>query len=563
MKQALKNKYTYIVVSVLLSLFLHALLLTVLMKVNIFPEIARELPREQTRKIELVPFKPRKKDVVKQELPSVTGPEDEKPPELPDDLMNDDKIPGAGGTIDTGSKINDGEMEIDIPEPPAELNTNPKLPSIVSVDGDSLPKDRLDFNRNMIPRLPRFDDAGISSLIPKNQKGDLGHLSGIGMRISLPPPKKKGMADLPTTMETRLIPDEPAVTMDPLVDVKIYKYPLPRGGGFFRIDISPNKKSEAMGTFYKDVIFLVDESGSIGSRRLAEFKLGLENSLKYLKPKDRLNIVAFKSRHYPLFQVPMHPTRMNLRKADAFIFKMTHGGSTNIYSALDPYVGKKNRIAARPLIIFLLSDGRCNAGAVVDNRELINKISNSNHNGAAIYSYSCGEDRNSFLMDLLAYRNRGESLNVPDIKGSNKELTRIIAAVSDVRVADLEYQISSDLADAAFPKRLPNLYKGKTLSIYGYYTDETKGVGLRITGRDASGLRREVVFGDSLKNALPAGPELARKWALQYIYHLYSLLSVRYDKKITDEIHNVAARYHLQLPYLDKHLVPRRKNYMR
>ena len=264
----------------------------------------------------------------------------------------------------------------------------------------------------------------------------------------------------------------------------------------------------------------------------------------------------------PMAESFLYPTAHNLKRADAFLFKLQHGGTTNIYSALQPYMGAKNRRGARPLIIFLLSDGKVNSGEIVGSSDLINTISNDNRSGAVIYSYSCGDDRNSFLMDLLSYRNRGESLNIPDTGRSNPYLTAFINAVSDIKVADLEYQISSDLADSAFPKRLPNLYRGKTLSIYGRYHNKSDSVGLRITGRDSTGIRRELVVGGTIADAETADKTLPQKWAEQYIYHLYSLLSVKYDVKVRDEIHNVAMHYHLNLPYLDKHLEQRRKNYV-
>jgi hypothetical protein len=419
----------------------------------------------------------------------------------------------------------------------------------------------MDFNRNLIPKLDRFFGADYSAIL--GSKKPAGISDPINMRVTLPP-QKKPPEPLPDTPDTRLVPGEDVVKMDPFIDVEIFKFPSPRGGGFFRIDLSPNKKAAyALRSFNKDVVFLLDISGSIGRRRLAEFKRGIQDSLPELKDKDRMNIVAFKSNRLPLFKIPQYPTKDNLKSANSFLFRAQHGGTTNIYSALRPYVGPENRIASRPLIIFLLSDGQVNAGEVVGNRDLINAISNKNHDGAGIYSYSCGDDRNSFLMDLLSYRNRGESINIPEVKASNIFLSNFINAVSDVKVADLEYQISSDLADASFPKRLPNLCKGKTLSVYGRYEDESDSIGLRVTGRDSMGVRREIVIGGHIADAKLASVSLPQKWAMQYIYHLYSLLSVKYDEKTKNRINEVATRYKLNLPYLDTHLVPRKKNYVR
>jgi len=548
MKRAFKNKYLYIFISIILSLLLHISMLIMMMKVAIFPNLLQS-PKKFTRTMKVVhrplELKKEKSITTASTAPNTPiGINDQMPSELPGSNTDPDKKNKYNFPIPNKSPISDD---------------SPKLPSILTVDADSISPDRMNFERNMIPKLPRMAGHDYNLITSGSMKGGG---TPIKMRVTLPPPKKMPGA-LPVTPDTTLLPDEKVVKMDPLIDVAIYKYPLPRGGGFFRIDLSPNNKAVALKTFNKDVIVLLDVSGSIGRRRLAEFKMGIQNALPTLKKNDRMNIVAFKSKNYPMFEVPMNPTKTNLEYADGFLFKLEYGGTTNIYSALSPYVGIKNRVAARPLIIFLLSDGQVNAGEVVGNRDLINAVSNQNSNGADIYSYSCGKDRNSFLMDLLSYRNRGESINIPEIRKSNKYLTQFINAVSDIKVADLEYQISSDLADATFPKRLPNLYKNKILSIYGRYGREDEAIGLRITGQDSMGIRREIVIGGSIADAVMSDQRVAQSWAQQYIYHLYSLLSVKYNEKIRDEIHNIASRYRLNLPYLDKHLIPKRKNYVR
>ena len=549
MKRSFKRKYLYIFISVILSLLLHLIMLSLMMKVAVFPNFMKP-PAEYNRKIKIVTIPvTEKKKTPKPAHTSIL-------PDNPSDIV--DNMPSTLPET-SGKPGNEKKYDIPAPENSPISNESPTLPSIVSVDADKLSPDRKEFTRNLIPKLPRMI-GGDYTFSPAGEGGV--NSEPVKMHVSLPP-LKQPPTTLPTTPVTRMLPDEKVVSMDPLIDVKLYKYPLPTGGGFFRIDLSPNKKAVTLKNFNKDVIILMDVSGSIGRRRLAEFKDGVLNALPALKPKDRINIVAFKSKNYPMSKELLPATASTLKKAERFIYTLDYGGTTNIYSALQPFVGAKNRVAERPLIIFLLSDGQVNAGDVIGSRDLINTISNQNSNGAAIYTYSCGEDRNSFLMDILSYRNRGESLNVPEIRGSNRALTNFIDAVSDVKVSDLEYQISSDLADATFPKRLPNLYKNKILSIYGRYGREDDQIGLRITGKDSSGVRREIVVGDTIADAEKVDYRLAQEWAKQYIYHLYSLLSVKYSERIKNEIHDVAARYRLKLPYLDKHLVPRKRNFVK
>ena len=557
-------KYAYVIMAAMLSLLCHLLLILLFKHVSFLPSILLNPPKRPSRVVRIIPqgmVKPKAANPLKRRA-VLSDPE--PPVSTLDDNPTIGPLSNGAASNGSGGKNVDDLPISDIAPPSGEI---PEPPSIVSIKGVDLPPDRLNFNRILIPEPPKTPENSLLFPDGSSEKGAGTEVVEIPTRITLPQHKtpKTPTADetpLPTTPETTLVPPEPTKSMDALMDVAIFKYPSPRGGGFFRMDITPNKSADSLPTFSKDVVFLLDVSGSIGRWRLKEFKKGLRKSLRFLRLKDRLNIVAFKSRPYPLFSAPVFPTKRNLKLADAFIFKLRHGGDTNIYSALAPYVGAENKTGFRPLIIFLLSDGEVNSGAIVQDRELINTVSNDNKSGAGLYCFSCGPDRNSFLMDLLSYRNRGESVYDPEIDGSDKIIENFVGAVANVKVADLGYQLSSNIANQAFPKRLPNLYRGKTLSIYGRYKSDTKTINGRITGMDSLGERREIVVSVSLASAKIADRRLAQKWAEQYIYHLYSLLTVKYNETLRKEIHETAALYRLHLPYLDKHLKPRRKNFV-
>jgi len=561
-KSSTKNTF-YIISSIILSLIVHFCFLAIFMQIKL-PDPSLNSPEKKVvRRFKLLPLKDKKNEKIeKKEVQNVELTKIKKI-DLPSNI--DKKVDLPNNNL----KDEDSGIDKKYDLPPLEniktVSKAPKLPKIVTVDGDSLPESRKQFNRVIIPKLPRSENVTYFA-VSSDKNGNFAPKAPlpVKMRMSFPSKKSKNpMAQLPTTPETRLITEDKVINMDLMINVQLYKYPLPDGGGFFRIALLPNSQSNTLETFRKDVIFLIDVSGSIGRVRLDELKAGLFRTLETFHPQDRFNIIAFRAGNIPLFAKSQHPTKENIKKAREFLFKLRHTGSTNIYSALNLYTGKQHRVAARPLILFLLSDGKVNSGEIVNSRNVINSISNSNHNGAAIYSFSCGQYKNSFLMDLIAYRNRGESKDVKYTGNSNIPLSRFIYDVSAIKISDLEYQVSSNLAKNTFPKRLPNLHKGKILSIYGVYPPGTNEIGLRITGMDSSGIRRELVFGGNLSDAQKANNDLPQKWAEQYIYHLYSQLTVKYDERIKQEIIDTTLKYNLDFPYLEKHLRPERKNYVK
>ncbi len=526
------NRNLYILLSVILSLIVHVSLFMLSRNLSV-PSMISDLVQKPSKHLNLGTVSVKPED----DLSSAKLKPTHEPVVLPPKLASQN-FPGSrsGAAPDrtvTGQKAVDS---IKIPKAPSPET----LQKIVAIDGDKLNPARLGYNRLIVPNLPRGD-------LPSEGGGGNG-----GGQIEL---KLRVPALRPQMPDSRLLPKEDLAVIDTLLDVNLYKYMEADGSGYFRVDISPGRKANSLKAFEKDIVFCVDTSGSISKERLAEFCEGVRKAITLLGPGDRFEIISFKHRAFPLFGSLKNPSADSIRQAENFLKELQRSGSTNIYSALEPFTGGKFKTENRPLILFLASDGNVNTGEVSDSRSLINEISNRNQNNVSIYTFSSGRDRNPFLLDLLAYRNRGESFSPGENARNEVALGKFIGEVSGINVMDLDYQVSSGLSDETFPKKLPHLYSKHMVSIYGRFPANTREIGLRITGVDSQGARQELVFAGDLDNAPHADETLPRKWAEQLIYHLYSKLTAEYDDSLKMEIYRTAAKYGLDVPYLDRYLM--------
>ncbi len=543
----------YLSASVLLSLLAHLMLYGLFGFLPFMPRLLRETPHAPSRTIRLT---------------DVRLPEPETPPPprraellpLPRSLDAPPPMPPLPAAHGTGSEA-DGQHRPSLPERVGAVAQVPTAPAILQIDGDRLPPERAEFNRLIVPAIPREIGASPPTVARPGQPGGPPPPIPLAMRVS-PPAPPAGGPRLPATPETRLLPPEKVSILDKLIDVRLAKHENPDGGGHFRIDLVPRQGAERLQTWRKDILFVIDASGSISQPKLNEYKEGIGAALARLPAEDRFEIIAFRHRDYPLFGELRHPTAENLAAAEAFLFKLQRVGSTNIYAALDPIVGARLKTPGRPLLVFLCSDGQVNDGEIIDSRELINAISNRNQDAVSIFTFDAGGFTNPFLMDLLSYRNRGESQLTREVARSRQALDRFVDQVSDVVVADLDYQVSSDLAADTFPKQLPHLYRGHALAIYGRYPAGVREIGLRITGLDSAGVRQELVYRGDLGTATSADDALARRWAMQRILHLYSRLTATLDDSLRHDIQALADEHRLRTPYLDAYLAPRRHNYV-
>lgn len=551
--------------SVIISLFVHLAFLLLTSKITVGPDYFGEIRKIPSRFIKLgkvdiampAPALEQKKEKKPELLPAHL---DEKMKEMAaSEAPSKVPLPGGGTEPDRGEDFKASDMKA--PQVPGFHKTSLPL-DIIQVDGDSLAGNRMDFNRMLIPKIPR--SAGMGGAYGDGDGETSGLAGGYGkillqMRLTTPERIKPGIPEIP---ETKLLPPEKTSVLDNLLDIKIYKHRIPEGGGFFRIDILP-KKDAKLRSFKKDIVFCIDVSGSISNEKLEEFKNGISTALKNLSPDDRFEIMAFRYRQIPLFGEFRPPTTRNIRESEEFLFKLVRTGSTNIFSAIEPFAGKENQYKSpgRPLLMFLSSDGMVNSGEVADSRDVINTFSNRNQDMASLFTFCTGRKANSFLLDLLSYRNRGESLKADNVKKSGEVLGNFIENVSEIYVMDLDYQISGNLTDLTFPKKLPHLYKGHPLSLFGYYAADTDEIGLRITGKDSLGRKQELIYKGSISKAEDSDENLVKCWALQYIYHLYSRLTASYDEDLRMQIHKIASQYGIEAPYFDEYLL-RKKNYV-
>ena len=592
------RKNTYICASVVLSVLIHAAFLLLIadrLKLDYFspsslgkdkkdrdtivvPIDIRTLQNRQTSRDEADPKQTLKdlSDVVKQseKLQNIFKEHNlvEMPPpklklsDLGRDLLSDPKPPEA--------------------TPPRQA-TAPR-PDIVSIDARKLSPEQLASSRPIIPMVPRkaISAKAIPSLLPH---GDLAGGSGqtftVGMQwgaiplskapehVPLPidPSAKSGSAGSSAKGSITSVPKAPdlqigirpgedtrtvtpGVTvhqLDKLMTVNMFVYHETGGGGFFRVDISPNPRSERLRAVSKDILFLIDCSNSISAAKLKQFKEAVVDALPYLTKRDRFNVVSFRDSPEAMFPQFMPVTDENVQQGCSFVTKIQRGGMTDVFAGLAPCVepAADGEDPYRPLNIFLMSDGQSTVKDSLSNDVFIRRILELKRANVSIYSFSAGKDVNRFLLDFLAFHNRGLSLHQEELRNFTHELVEFISTHATLIVSDLKYHVAGELGGDIYPKKLPHLYRGETLHVFGRFNRGDEEVVLSIVGRDATGDLQEIIFRGSIKDSPKASPQIALEWAAQKIYHLIGLRTLSPSVEVQNEIRKTAQKYNLYVPY--------------
>jgi len=369
--------------------------------------------------------------------------------------------------------------------------------------------------------------------------------AGIGLRES-PLAMRK-----PDTPQVKTTDDKPYESIEPWLNVEVFTYEDPALDpelAFFQVHIT-TKPNHPLRVIPKDVIFVIDASASITQEKLDHFANGVSRTLTVLNPIDRFNIVTFSDKPNYLGSGPMMRPVAAREDGDVRILLGTtkSQGATDLYGALAPLMNLEPS-PGRLLMLFLLSDGKPTEG-IVDSGTIINRISAINNNRATIFDFG-GPTANQYLLDLLAFRNRGHTHFAERLGDMEQRFVELYSGVRNPLLMNLQFQFSGADAKLVFPQALPHLYQDSSLDLYGRYNRKTqKTFAFRLVGETYSE-KKELFVTKEFPPPDPARTYMPTRWAQGRIYHMIGELVQRDLPESRKQILQIGDHFRIKVPYI-------------
>ena len=224
------------------------------------------------------------------------------------------------------------------------------------------------------------------------------------------------------------------------VGVNLLSYkPDGRGDGFFLLLAAPKVEVDTQQVIAKDVILVLDVSGSMRGEKIEQAKEALNFVLDNLHGEDRFNIIAFSTgtRPYARDLVPADERG----EARDFVARLEANGSTDINRALLEALAMADD--DRPAILIFLTDGLPTVGEVEIER-IIDNVGDAAPENARIFPFGVGYDVNTTLLDTIAQNHRGASGYVRPEEAIDEKVSAFYAKVSTPLLADLEIDFGAD-----------------------------------------------------------------------------------------------------------------------
>lgn len=366
--------------------------------------------------------------------------------------------------------------------------------------------------------------------------------------VTLPQLEQRVQAE-PLKAETLKAKEESNFTfMDDLVDIHLDTYlPDPAEPGYFRLRILPKGESVLPAT-PKNVTFIVDASRSILQRKLDLTVRALHEVLDSFRPDDRFNLLLFRDTVTSFQENAINATPENILLAKQFLSGLESRGQTDVYNGLLP-IAELHPQEDCASIILLISDGRPTTG-VRDSREIINHITNINKLGNSIFAYGAGNTSNRYLMDLLAYRNKGEAFVSDTISTISPDLKAFAAQFADPLLININARYGKIIEEELYPRIIPDFFQDRPVTLYGrYQPGKDQHFVARITGY-GGGRFKELLFRADLSQAQAGNDNVAHGWAFQKAYHLIGEISKKGElPELLDELDVLSRKYAITTIY--------------
>lgn len=247
-------------------------------------------------------------------------------------------------------------------------------------------------------------------------------------------------------------------------------------GGYFSLILQPPARILESDVTPKELVFVVDTSGSMMGFPIEQAKKLIGRALDELYPGDMFNLITFSGDTQILFPDPVFPTAENIRRAKEFLQSRSGRGGTEmmkaIRAALDPSDSQDH---AR--IVCFATDG-----FVGNDMEIIGEI--QKHPNARVFSFGIGSSVNRFLLDGMAKAGRGAVEYVTLADKADAAAKRLYERLRTPLLTDVAVDWGGLPVTDVYPRRLPDLFSGQPLIISGRYTVPGKGT-IRLRGMRA------------------------------------------------------------------------------
>lgn len=315
--------------------------------------------------------------------------------------------------------------------------------------------------------------------------------------------------------------------------------------GYFMMMASPRFQFSDDEIRKKDIIFVVDRTGSMSGEKIEQARGALQFCLRSLNKGDRFNVVTFNESPDPLFSGLVPATGENIEKALKVASGISAVGGTNIDGALETALPMASD-PKRPAYVLFLTDGLPTVGET-DIAKILEHAGKKAPDHLRLFVFGVGFDVNTHLLDKLSGGHKGMSLYVKPGEDLEVKVSDLFRMISSPVLTDVALETGGMGAYDIVPLKLPDIFKGGQVIVTGRYRNAVKAnVGMSGT---ADGKKHSFTLSRDLSKSTDSD-FLPALWASRKIGMLLDEIRLHGKKKeLVDEVVRLSKKYGIITEY--------------
>lgn len=245
----------------------------------------------------------------------------------------------------------------------------------------------------------------------------------------------------------------------------------------------PPQEHDALRTS-REVIFIIDTSGSMSGASIEQAREALLTGLKTLLPTDRFNLIQFNSTHDCLFDAPVAATADNIAVARRYVEGLRADGGTEMLPALTAAFAMPHSPEHLRQVLFITD------GAVSNEAELMHVI-RQGLGDARLFTVGIGSAPNGYFMRTAAQMGRGTFTFIGQGSEVEQRMNELLRKLTAPVLTDITLYWPDGVTPEYAPASIGDLYADEPLLITARLPQETGGI-LNITGRSVRVWGRQI-----------------------------------------------------------------------
>lgn len=209
----------------------------------------------------------------------------------------------------------------------------------------------------------------------------------------------------------------------------------------------------------REVIFVIDTSGSMAGASLVQAKAALKLAVSRLTPNDRFNIIQFNSVTKQLFGQAQSVNPHSIQRAVSYVEALQAEGGTEMLPAVVQALSHQEEEQTSLRQVIFITDG------LIGNEEEFFEALHRLLGQTRLFTVGIGSAPNGHFMRKAAQHGRGTFTYIGTAQEVQDKMHRLFVKLEQPAFLNLELEVSTDGAWDLLPAPLPDVYAGEPLMV--------------------------------------------------------------------------------------------------